>query len=227
MLMNGGDQDDSPEAGSEGMLGHFSATRSWPPWITPMSRACSTAAARKTPSKCFDALQAPPGESVHRLPCARESAVSIRSQHRRRENLFYANSFGIKSLPGHLRGILVCGRQATASCRRVFRWISRFSRVRCQRPTPAPAARYRSPPPPVSDGRQPDDDGRRPEAAFLQGYSPSAHRGLGKTLPRFLCVPAEEFIQGHVVDPFGYRRRDGVEHEGLHQLPFVRFVYYG
>ena len=86
MLINGGDQDDSPEAGSEGMLGHFSATRSWPPWITPMSRACSTAAARKTPSKCFDALQAPPGESVHRLPCARESAVSIRSQHRHREN---------------------------------------------------------------------------------------------------------------------------------------------
>jgi hypothetical protein len=39
--------------------------------------------------------------------------VSIRSQHRRRENPFYANPFGIKSLPGHLRGILVCGWQVT------------------------------------------------------------------------------------------------------------------
>jgi DNA-binding CsgD family transcriptional regulator len=64
---------------------------------------------------------------------------------------------------------------------------------RCQQPIVGRLHRQ------LSDGRHPDDD-RRPQPAFLQGYAPGAHRGLGEARPRLLGVPAEEFVQGHVID---------------------------
>jgi hypothetical protein len=79
----------------------------------------------------------------------------------------------------------------------------------------------------LADRRHADDDARRPQAAFLQGYAPRAHGGFGEARPRFLGIPAEELVQGHVVDPFRDRRRNRIEHEALHPPPFVCFVNYG
>jgi len=43
----------------------------------------------------------------------------------------------------------------------------------------------------------------------------------------FLGVPAEEFVQGHVVDPFRDRRADAVQNQALDPPSFRRSVNYG
>src|ERR1019366_3552190 len=50
----------------------------------------------------------------------------------------------------------------------------------------------------------------------LQVAGESGYGGFGKSRPRLLSVPGEEFVQGHVVYPFGYRRRNAVQNQGLH-----------
>src|ERR1017187_9156255 len=60
----------------------------------------------------------------------------------------------------------------------------------------------------------------------LQVAGESGYGGFGKSRPRLLSVPGEEFGQGHVVYPFGYRRRNAVQNQGLHPPPFRRLVYY-
>ena len=48
------------------------------------------------------------------------------------------------------------------------------------------------------------------------------------TLQAFtVALAVEEFVQGHVVDPFRDGRPNGVEHEALHPPPFRCFVNYG
>src|ERR1039458_4375540 len=79
----------------------------------------------------------------------------------------------------------------------------------------------------LPDRRHADNDAGRTQAAFLQGYAPGAHGGLGEAGPRLLGVPAEELVQGHVVHPLRDRRRNRIEHKALHPPPLVRFVHYG
>ena len=44
----------------------------------------------------------------------------------------------------------------------------------------------------LADGRHADDDGRRPNPAFVERDAPSVYRGFGKAGPRLQPIPIEE-----------------------------------
>ena len=67
-----------------------------------------------------------------------------------------------------------------------------------------------------------DDPSPRSSSVTRQAFT----RGFRETWPWLQPVPVEEFVQGHVVDPFRDGRPDGVEYEALHPSPFCCFVNY-
>src|ERR1035441_7028587 len=71
-----------------------------------------------------------------------------------------------------------------------------------------------------------DVDGDGPEPAGLKRHSPGAHGGLRKASPRLLAVPGKELVQAQVVNPFGDRGGNAVQHECLEFLPLVRLRNY-
>jgi hypothetical protein len=45
--------------------------------------------------------------------------------------------------------------------------------------------------------------------------------------PVRMSTELTQFVEGHVIDPFRDRRRDAVQHQGLHPPPLRAFVNYG